>query len=157
MELSEMKLVVRTIITSILALLGFGCAGEADRQHPKVERVDTATLKPGPIQHEELSAEQLRRIEHLHELLAEVDPSSLETWTDNFKRDMHPDKEIAVWERIAKAYTNYTSQRKLSLDAKKDVLQTLLVASMSSDDEGIKSLKLKVISQDEARLILKTF
>ena len=147
----------RAIIPSILALLGFGCAEQVDRQQPEIERVDTATLKPGPIQHEQLSDEQLRRITHLHEILAEVDPSSLETWTDNFKRDMDPDKEIAVWERIAKAYTNYISQRKLSLEAKRDVLQTLLVASMSSDEEGFKSLKLKVLSQDEARAIIKAF
>ena len=152
-----MKLVARAVIPSILAFLGFGCFGQGENQQPKIERVDTATLKPGPIQHEQLSDEQLRRITHLHEILAEVDPSSLETWTDNFKRDMHPDKEIAVWERIAKAYTDYTSQRTLSLDAKRDVLQTLLLASMSSDEEDIKSLKLKVISQAEARLILKMF
>ena len=152
-----MKLVAQAIIPSLLAFLGFGCAGQVDRQQPKIERVDTATLKPGPIQHERLSDEQLRRITHLHEILAEVDPSSLETWTDNFKRDMDPDKEIAVWERIAKAYTNYISQRKLSLEAKRDVLQTLVVASMSSDEEVIKSLKLKVLSQDEARAIIKAF
>ena len=152
-----MKLVARAIIPSMLAFLGFGCAGQVDRQQPKIERVDTATMKPGPIQHEQLSDEQLRRITHLHEILAEVDPSSLETWTDNFKRDMHPDQEIAVWERIARAYTTYTSQKNLSLDAKGDVFQTLVLASMSSDEASIKSLKLKVLSEDEARKIMKAF
>jgi len=29
---------------------------------------------------------------------------SLETWIDNFKRDADPDSEIAIWERIARAY-----------------------------------------------------
>ncbi len=152
-----MKLVVRAAISTILAFFGFGCVGQSDRQQPKVQQVKTRALKPGPIQHEQLSDEQLQLIAKLHETLAEVDRSSLETWTDNFKRDTHPDKEIAIWERIARAYTTYTSQKNLSLDAKGDVFQTLVLASMSSDEAGIKSLKLKVLSQEEAREIMKAF
>jgi Glu-tRNA(Gln) amidotransferase subunit E-like FAD-binding protein len=70
---------------------------------------------------------------------------------------MHPDKEIAVWERIAENYAKYTSQRELSLEAKEDIFQTLLMCSMASDEETIKSLKLKVLSQDEARKMCKEF
>jgi hypothetical protein len=70
---------------------------------------------------------------------------------------MNPDKEIASWERIAKVYTNYTSRKELSLEAKEDVFQTLLMCSMSSDEETIKSLKLKVLSQDEARKLCKEY
>jgi hypothetical protein len=152
-----MKIVARAIISSLLAFLGISCAGQSERQRSKVEQVNLADLKPGPIQHEHLSDDQLLRITQLHETFAEVDKSSLETWIDNFKRDMNPDREIAIWERIARDYTNYTSQRKLSLDAKGDVFQTLVLASMSADVESIRSLKLKVLSQDEAQRIWKEF
>ncbi len=148
---------MRLIISSILAFLGFGCAAQVKEPQPKIERVNPADLKPNSIQHEQLTEEQLQRIRKLHETFAEVDKSSLETWIDNFKRDMNPNKEIAVWEHIAKAYTNYVSQKNLSLDAKEDVFQTLLMGSMSSDEETTKSLKLKVLLQDEARKILKDF
>ena len=149
---------MRVLLLSLLAFLGFGCAGQAENQQPKIERVNPADLKPLPIQHDQLSDDQLRRIKKLHETFAEIDKSySLETWIDNFKRDMNPDKEIASWERIAKVYTNYTSRKELSLEAKEDVFQTLLMCSMSSDEETIKSLKLKVLSQDEARKLCKEY
>lgn len=152
-----MKIVMRIILSSLLVFLGFGCTKQAENQQPRIERVNPADLKPNAIQHEQLTEEQLRRTKKLHETFAEVDKSSLETWIDNFKRDMNPDKEIAIWERIAKAYTNYTLQKELSLEAKEDAFQTLLMCSMSLDEETIKSLKLKVLSQDEARKICKEF
>ena len=152
-----MKFLMRVLLSSLLAFLGFGCARQAENQQPKIERVNPADLKPLPIQHDQLSDDQIRRIKKLHETFAEVDKSSLETWTDNFKRDLNPDKEIAIWERIAKAYANYTSQKELSPEAKEDAFQTLLMCSMSSDEETIKSLKLKVLSQDEARTLCKEY
>lgn len=152
-----MKFLMRVLFSSLLAFLGFGCASQDKNQQPKIERVNPADLKPLPIQHNQLSGDQSRRIKKLHETFAEVDKSSLETWTDNFKRDLNPDKEIAIWERIAKAYTNRASQKKLSPETKEDIFQTLLMCSMSSDEETIQSLKLKVLSQDEARQICKEF
>lgn len=152
-----MKIVMRAALSSLLAFLGFGCVKQSENQQPRIERVNPADLKPNAIQREQLTEEQLRRAKKLHETFAEVDKSSLETWIDNFKRDMNPDKEIAIWERIAKNYTNYTSQKDLLPEAKEDAFKTLLMCSMSSDDETIKSLKLKVLSQDEALKICKEF
>lgn len=145
------------IISSLLAFFSFGCASQDKNQQPKIERVNPAELKPNSMQHEQLTEDQSQRIKKLHETFAEVDKSSMEMWFDNFKRDMNPDKEIAVWERIAKNYTNYTSQKETSPQLKEDVFQTLLMCSMSSDEETIKSLKLKILSQDEARKICKEF
>ena len=152
-----MKILMRVFLSSLLAFLGFGCTAQDKNQPPKIERVNPADLKPNAIQRDQLTEEQLRRTKKLHETFAEVDKSSLETWIDNFKRDMNSDNEIAIWERIAKNYTNYTSQKQLSLEAKDDAFQTLLMCSMSSDEETIKSLKLKVLSQDEARKLCKEF
>ena len=119
--------------------------------------VNTADLKPNEIQHEQLSEEQLRRIKKLQETFAEVDSSSLEKWIDNFKRDANPDSEIAVWERVANAYTRYCSRRQLTLEAKGDVFQALVVRSMTSDEEAVKTLKLRVLSADEARKIMREY
>lgn len=152
-----MKIALRLFLLLILAFLIFGCVKQNEKQESRIERVNVADLKTPPIRHEQLSDEQLRRIKKLHETFAEVDKSSLETWIDNFKRDMNPDREIAVWERMAKAYTNYNSQKELSPEAKTDVFQTLLMCSMSSQEEDIKSLDLKVLSQDEARTICLNF
>ena len=152
-----MKILMRTMLSSLLAFFGFGCAGQNENQRPQTQTVNAADLKPSEIQHEQLSEEQLNRITKLHQTLAEVDKSSLETWIDNFKRDANPDSEIAIWERVAKAYTNYCSQRELTAEAKNDVFQILLLRSMSSDEEAVKTLKLKVLSADEARKIMRAY
>ncbi len=152
-----MKIVMRLVFSSLLAFLGFSCSGHTENQNSRIERVNISDLKMPSIRHEQLNDDQLRRIKKLQETFAEVDKSSLETWIDNFKRDMNPDKEIAVWERIAKNYTKYISQRELSLEGKEDTLKTLLMCSMSSDEEDIKLLKLKVLSQDEAQKMCQEF
>lgn len=152
-----MKILMRAMLSSLLAFFGFGCAGQNEKHRLQTQTVNAADLKPNEIQHEQLSEEQLSRIKKLHKTLAEVDKSSLETWIDNFKRDANPDSEIAIWERIAKSYTNYCLQRELTAEAKDDVFQVLLLRSMSSDEEAIKTLKLKVLSTDEARKILREY
>ena len=147
---------MRAMFTSLLAFLGIGCSGAGPTQR-QTQTVNAADLKPNEIQHERLSEEQVRRIARLHEIFAEVDSSSLEKWIDNFKRDQDPDLEIAIWERIAKRYTDYCSQRNLSLDAKDDVFQTLVLRSMTSDEEQVKKLKLKALSLEEARKIMREY
>lgn len=151
-----MKIIVHAVLSTLLAFLGFGC--EKSSQQPQLKRVDPATLKPGPIQHEELSREQLERIAKLHHIFSEVDSSPLEKWIDNFKRDMDPDSELALWERLAKVYTDYSSRRELSLDAKQDVYQIVLLRSTTPDAEKVlEYLNLKVLTPEEARDVMKLF
>lgn len=152
-----MKIMMRVMLSSLLAFLGFACNGPSENQRPQTQMVNAADLKPNEIQHEQLSEEQLRRIKKLHETFAEVDTSSLEKWIDNFKRDADPDSEIAIWERVANAYINYCSKRQLTLEAKGDVFQALVLRSMTSDEEAVKNLNLKVLSAEEARKIMREY
>ena len=151
-----MKVIMRAILSTLLTFFGIGCSKQD--QQSQVQQVDPATLKPGPIQHEELTPEQFDRIARLQRIFSEVDRSPLEKWIDNFKRDMSPDSEIAIWERMADVYVKYTSQRDLSLEAKGDVFQVVLVRSTTSDEEKVlKQLNLKVLNTEEARDVMRLF
>lgn len=152
-----MKVMLRVTLSSLLAFLGIACNSGSENQPPQTKMVNATDLKPNEIQRDQLSEEQLRRIKKLRETFAEVDRSSLEKWIDNFKRDADPDSEIAIWERVAVAYTNYCSQRQLTLEAKGDVFRVLVLRSMTSDEEAVKTLKLKVLSADEARKIMREY
>jgi len=99
----------------------------------------------------------MERIHKLRNTLVEVYHSPIEKWVDNFKQDADPDKELAVWERIADGYTRYCSKRLLSIEAKKDVFQLLLLRSMASEQEVLKHIKLKTLTVDEAKDTLKEF
>lgn len=145
-------MIMRVFLSSLLALLGISCSKNQEPQ-----KVPIASLKPGPIQHSQLTADQLERIKRLRQTFADVDESSLETWIDNFKRDANPDTEIAVWERIARAYQAYCSERDLSIEAKKEVQTVLLLRSMTSEEEVLKGSKLKLLSAEDAKEVMKRY
>ena len=146
---------MRSILSSLLNFFGVSRKDKGQEQNSKW--VDPASLKPGQIKHERLSSGQMERIHKLRDTLAEVHHSPLEKWIDDFKRDADPDKELAVWERIADGYTRYCSRKPLSVEAKKDVFQLLLLRSMASEQEVLNHIKLKTLTIDEAKETLREF
>src|SRR5262245_60235642 len=146
---------MREIISTLLTF--FGISRKNKGQDHNAQLADLYSLKPGTIKHQGLSPNQMERIYKLRDTLAEVEHSSIEKWVDNFKRDANPDKELAIWERIAAGYTRYCSKRLLSIEAKKDVFQLLLLRSMASEQEVLNHIKLKTLTVDEAKETLKEF
>jgi hypothetical protein len=146
---------MREILSTLLTF--FGISRKNKGQEPDARWVDPASLKPGPIRPQGLSPKQMERIYKLRDTLAEVEHSPIDKWVDNFKRDANPDKELAIWEKIADGYTRYCSKRRLSIEAKKDVFQLLLLRSMASEQEVLNHVKLKTLSVDEAKETLKEF
>ncbi|MBO0725978.1 MAG: hypothetical protein J2P52_10295 [Blastocatellia bacterium] len=147
---------MRSILSALLTF--FGVSRKDKSQEAKAAKLtDLASLKPEPIRHQGLSPGQMERIYKLRNTLAEVERSPIEKWVDNFKRDANPDKELAVWERIADGYARYCSRRPLSMEAKEDVFQLLLLRSMAPEREVLKHIKLKILTIDEAKETLKEF
>ena len=99
-------------------------------------------LHKGPIRHPVLPDSLVDRIKTFKAILSNVDPTSIETAIDNFKRDTHPEEEIAIWERIANTYQLFLSHNAVSDPAiRKEVFAVLIGASMSSEDwTNIKNL-----------------
>ena len=124
---------------------------------PRVEWVDPNLVQPGPVRRESLTPEQMTRIRRLQAVFAEVDGQSVEQWVDNFKRDFHPDRELAVWEKMADAYTRYCSKRTLSPEAKQDVFKVVLMRSMAPEHEVLPRLKLSVLTKADAAEIMRGF
>jgi hypothetical protein len=146
---------MREILSTLLTF--FGISRKNKGQEPDAKRVDPASLNPGPKMPQGLSPKQMARIYKLRDTLAEVEHSSIEKWVDNFKRDANPDKELAIWERIADGYRRNCSKKQLSIEAKKDVFQLLLLRSMASEQEVLNHIKLKTLTVDEAKETLKEF
>lgn len=134
-----------------------GKTTEGGNSGGEVVWIDPKTIQPGPIQRDALSDEQMARIRILQATFAEVDGQPVEKWVDNFKRDLDPDKELRVWERMAKAYRSYCDGRKLSLEAKKDVYRVVLLRSMASEHDVLERAKLKELSRDDAIAVMKGY
>ena len=123
----------------------------------EVQWIDPKDLRRSPIRREKLSDEQMARIRSLQETFFEVDGLSVEKWVDNFKRDLNPDRELATWERMARAYKEYCSSHDIELDAKKEVFRVILFRSMAPPEEVLQRIELKVISREDAVEAMKGF
>jgi len=106
------------------------------------EPLQPSRLYKGPIRHLALSDEFIHRVKRFKGTLADVDGTPLEETMDNFKRDTHPEEELAIWERIANTYQLFLSHNPTAdLAIKKEIFAVLLGASMGLDDwSNIKKL-----------------
>lgn len=119
--------------------------------------VPTSSLERSPAQRDALGQEQLRRIQQVRAVFADVDDQTEAEWVDNFRRDQNPDKEIAVWEEMASAYREFCSGRQLSSVAKMDVFRVVLMRSMASEEETLAKVQLNELTKGDARIVMRGF
>jgi len=141
----------------LVVILGCGQSPAPNSNAGKTQWVDPTKLLPGPIQHAQLSEQQLSRIKALQETFAEVDPQPLEKWIDDFKRDQNPDAELEVYESMASAYTTYCSTRKLSLEEKNEVYSIVLMRSAATDGEVLTHINARFLQESEVKEVLKGY
>src|SRR6266581_2006824 len=157
-----MDMKTKLAICFALALLGVvilaaGCGQSNDSAPPRTGWVDPSKLQPGPIQHASLTDDQMNRVRHLQKTFGQVDPSPLEKWVEDFKRDANPENELKIWEGMATVYETFTASKNLTIDAKKEVFQIVLARSGAADEEVLKHLHLKILTENDAREIMALF
>jgi len=137
------------VVVAAGALLLFRQLGDSRRQQAR-----SAGIQPGPIRHETLPDALVERIRRLEAIFVEVYPRTHAEWLDGFQRDTVPEREVALWEAMGAAYTNFTRERSLSLDAKQEVLGLLLVRSATDDQSKLEGVKLRHLSPTDAQQLL---
>jgi hypothetical protein len=87
------------------------------------------------MRHRVLPDDLVQRIKAFKEILSEVDNATLDAVVDDFRRDKHPEQEIAVWERIAHTYALFLSHNPTDdLTIKHDIYSVILMASLGVED-----------------------
>src|SRR5215472_17997151 len=71
------------------------------------EYVDPRTLRLGPIRHKSLPPDLLGQIKAVYDVIGPYVGMTLEQFQIGFMRDMHPEREVSLWCRIAKAWLAY--------------------------------------------------
>lgn len=79
-----------------------------------------------PVRYEKLPRSLLLRIAVVHEVFADVFDVPWEQTMLNFRRDLRPDREVAIWEMMAAAYT---SVARAFADQRSDVSSAVLTRS----------------------------
>lgn len=102
------------------------------------------------IFHPELPNEMVNRIGLMHRILGEVSGIPLKKTIENFKKDMHPERELSIWEAMAIAFLEITENYKLSTtESQKEVFKILLGYTM-----GIAPTETRFASDDALYTIL---
>jgi hypothetical protein len=100
---------------------------------PEVKNVKLKDLRPGPIRHESLPDELLKTIHAVYETIGLFLTMDLEQFELGFMRDMHPEREAAVWCRIANAWYAYherfTDLKVQSVEDEREIIGALIAVS----------------------------
>jgi hypothetical protein len=103
-----------------------------------IDRVSLDT----PIRRQTLPKSLMYRLLLIHESLFDVLPIPFEETVRNFQRDMRPEREVEIWERLAAVYLHILREDEIPPDGRKEVLNLALKASMGSlwtdDNDGLK-------------------
>lgn len=104
------------------------------RKQAVIQRVPLKDLKPGPIRHLTLPPLLVTRIQQIAQTLKGYydPPGGIVGWLEGFQRDMNPESEVVIWEKIARAITQWTQGREpLEPLARKELLGLALSLSFS--------------------------
>src|SRR5690242_16605909 len=101
---------------------------------PRIEKVKISDIKPGPIQHQSLPDDLLKQIKEIYDLVGRYTCPTLEEWEIGFMRDMRPEREVAIWARIALAWLKYhklhLDNKMLSEDKESDLVNAIVSFSL---------------------------
>ena len=78
------------------------------------KKIKLMDLESGPIQHAALSPDLINRIEAYRDVLGDDRSWPHEDVIDSFRRDVHPENEIVIWERIAHVFQHFTAGHKIT-------------------------------------------
>jgi hypothetical protein len=115
--------------------------------------INPASLELGPIRHAKLPPSLVERITAFESIFADVYPITHQEWLDGFQRDEDPLREIATWEQIAKALTQFTVDRNPTKEVRREAFDLLLVRSGATTEDALKSAKLNYLTPGEARTL----
>jgi hypothetical protein len=113
-------------------------------------------LQEGPIWHPPFDEEIRSVICQIRDAFAEHRALTFEGWEDGFRRDTHPDREIAMWSYAADVYLLF-AEREQSPERRRDIYQ-LLVACMTTSPESVwHVVELTALSRHDAEGIVRRF
>ena len=102
------------------------------------ENVDLSQLRPRPIRHESLPPKLLEMVKAVYDVIGQFLGMTLEQFEIGFMREMHPEKELAVWCSITKAWLAYHQKflgdELLPDEEERKLLGALIAISKCFDD-----------------------
>ncbi len=122
----------------------------------ETEFVDPRKLRPRPICHRELPAELLNQIKAVFDVIGRYFNMNLEQFEIGFMRDKNPEREMALWCGIAKAWLAYhedfLANNTLADEEERKLLRALVVIS-----SGVTDLSMLNVPEVVGRRLIQCF
>jgi len=144
---------MRIYLLPIIISIGLSSCMTNNKKESHTGEISLQELKLNEIIHDSLTNRQIKDIERIQQVFAEVNSSTLEETMDNFKRDQNPDDEIKVWLQMASVYEQFTSDKVIDLNKKNEAYSLILLRSMMTEAEVMNKLTLKYLTENEAKEI----
>jgi hypothetical protein len=113
-------------------------------------------LKQGEIRHPHFDEGTRAYIREIHETFAEHRPLSFEDWEDGFRRDAHPEREIAMWSHAADVYAEFAGGEP-SAERRRDLYRCIVACLTTTPDTVWNVLKPSALSRAEAEQVVRRF
>lgn len=114
-------------------------------------------LTPSPIGTSLLTQEQKHRITLINKVFAIVFPQRKKETIEDFSRDHNPDREIKIWEHMAKTFMKVSESPFIEHEFKREAFALLLMRSMKNTNDVLREIKLVSINEKQARCLLKAY
>jgi hypothetical protein len=117
--------------------------------HGEIQGVGRVWVDPNSVPlesatHTELTADERLRIERCWRILGEHDGMSLDQWFHNFSGNVHPEKELLIYEAMSAAYKRELKLRgKTKFQERRLLYLAVLTASVSADASVDKVLAIR--------------
>jgi len=113
-------------------------------------------VQEGPLRHPPFEEDVRSYIRDIQAAFAEHRKLSVEDWEDGFRRDAHPEREIAGFSYAADVYRLFTRDEPNA--ARRSDVYRLLIACMTTSPESVwHVIKLDAVSRPEAERIVRRF
>lgn len=100
---------------------------------------------------------QKKRIQLIANVFQDVFPDTIENWMNDFSKDAEPEREILIWEDMAKAYMHICSHWSFTKKQKIEVFDLILNRSALPQKLVLQKIQLKALSKKQAKLILEIY
>jgi hypothetical protein len=105
-------------------------------------------------QHPPFSEETRELLKQIQETFKDMCPKTVEEWEDGFRKDTHPDREIAIWLHMGKAYAHFTAGRVVDPDQKQDILNVILACVTNGKDYVLQTTNPRTLSRKRVKEII---
>ncbi|HVX13067.1 MAG TPA: hypothetical protein VHC22_17925 [Pirellulales bacterium] len=120
----------------------------------EMREIKLSEIRPGPVRHDGLPPELLEPIKDTYDTVGRYVQNTLEEWELGFMRDMHPEREVAVWCFIASVWRAYHKEH-LNGETLSDDEERSLIGALTAISTGVLDARQLKVDPEVGRGLLK--